>query len=364
VKRSKPIIYAAAALLALSLQASAGEQENSVEFDGGVDIRSILQGAKEKADAEVLKPENFQAAYSRWERDCATVSMGAQDPTTSERITLESRFYQERCYPSGPNGERSCHDEWAHTERRSVRIRLVGRGEMLPWERDVFRVCLDGHWLNADQIDASHEYSIQEPNWNDDTIVATALRKVSSLPDPAGIFAQALAAENGAKSFTLTLSDRWTSYYSGEQTVISVQFKRHRSGWFDDKLEEFEVSFPSADKYEIKFNDLKVQNNASYYVKWRFKRSGSVSKDKWQGWWETEKVRYHDASAILAAQSAFDPAFVAAQGKTVCWFKTIVKDQCVYSCQDGSTYRRQVAQPDPWDREGTTIPCPQIVIPF
>ena len=102
VKRSKPIIYAAAALLALSLQASAGGQESSVEFDGGVDIRGILQGAKENADAEVLKPENFQAAYSRWERDCATVSMGAQDPTTSERITLESRFYQERCYPSGP----------------------------------------------------------------------------------------------------------------------------------------------------------------------------------------------------------------------------------------------------------------------
>ena len=49
---------------------------------------------------------------------------------------------------------------------------------------------------------------------------------------------------------------------------------------------------------------------------------------------------------------------------TMCTFRTIEKDQCVYSCRDGREYRIPVRESDPWDPRGPVIACPQIVFPF
>lgn len=364
---------AVASLLISGLVSSlfAAEPRNAVDFEQGVDISAILSNAKKKADNIKLEPNQFQAAFSRWERDCAVISIGADDPTKSERVTLESRFYEDRCYPTGPNGQESCHEEWSYTERRRVRVEVLDRGEMLPWERDIFRVCLDGHWLNADVVNASHEYALTEPDWNDDTVVARAVRKVRSWPDPAGIFAASLRVDAGVKNFVLTLKDRWSSYYKGEQTVVSVKLKRHRSLWFDDTLIEKEFVLPSSEAglTPIRFADYaedfksKLKDGKDYYVKWRFKRVGSVSTDKWQGWWETAKVTFHSEAALFVSASLLDPLALA-KGRGACWLQTIEGDMCVYKCRDGSTFRQPVREPDPWDRDGTTIMCPQLVIPF
>ncbi|MFH2204061.1 MAG: hypothetical protein ABIJ96_13155 [Elusimicrobiota bacterium] len=335
-------------------------------FDQGIDVKQVVEQAREKAAKVELKSAGYRAAFDRTERDCATISLRA-DETRSERVMLESRFYQERCHPAGRHGERQCHEEWTHTERRSVRVEVVGRGAMLPWERDVFEVCLNGQWLNADVVDASHEYSIRQPGWNDDTVTATALRKTKSLPDPAGIYAQSLRVEDG--NYVITYKDRWTEFYKGEQTVVAVQLKRHRSLWFDDTLVQKEISLPTSEEHAIRFADFaaefkgKLKDGVEYYVKWRFKRPGSVSTDKWQGWWDTEKVKFSAGAQMLVTVPQFQPLGVQAQGRGACWFKTVEKDQCVYTCGDGSTYKQPVREPDPWN-DTPTIPCPQLVIPF
>ncbi|TPW20484.1 MAG: hypothetical protein FD126_1636 [Elusimicrobia bacterium] len=49
---------------------------------------------------------------------------------------------------------------------------------------------------------------------------------------------------------------------------------------------------------------------------------------------------------------------------TMCTLRTIEKDECVYSCNDGSERRTAVRAPDPWDPRGPVIACPQVLFPF
>lgn len=49
---------------------------------------------------------------------------------------------------------------------------------------------------------------------------------------------------------------------------------------------------------------------------------------------------------------------------TLCRLRTIEKDQCVYSCNDGSERRTSVREPDPWRPNEPVIACPQVLIPF
>lgn len=332
-----------------------------VNFDQSLDIPGILGDIKENARTTTSPGEALGRHPSalRTERDCAIFSFSREE-TLSERVRLESREYIERC-EHDPHGGRRCHEDWVWTERRHVRVLIEGRGEMLPWERDIIELCLEGRRLSGHVYDASHEYKLSLRR-DDDTVIAKAGRKIASLPDPAGIYVEALRNDAAAKNFALDLKDRWASYYKGEQTKLSVTLKRHRDNWFDDTLIEKELSFPAGDFYSVRFADFASEFSQAlvpgkkYYVKWRFSRPGSVSKDKWTKYWESGKTEF---GAAAAAQS------IDALAPRTCWYKTIEKNQCVYRCNDGSDYRQPVAQPNPWDRDPSgTIPCPQLVIPF
>lgn len=353
------------ALLAMGLFLCLGAQaaDLKADFDQGVDASAALELTREAAGETFLEGVSFGPAYSRWDQDCATFSFGVDAPLRSERVMLESRIYEQRCINLPPQaGGRHCREEWVRTERRRVRVDLIGRGEMLPWERDVFEVCLNGHWLHTRVIDASHKYDLQEPGWNGDTVTAVAGSKIRSNPDPAGVHVTGFGVEGG--NYALKLADRWAGHYSGESTVITVQLKRHRSGWFDGTLLTKELSFPAAESYSVRFADFadefrgKLKEGAEYYVRWRFKRVGRVSKDTWQGYWKTGRKAFSKDASALGALS------VEAQGLKLCLFRRIEKDQCVYKCTDGGFLREPVREPDPFDRDGTTIPCPQILIPL
>ncbi len=73
----------AAAVLIAGLASSVFAAQPVVDFDQGIDVSSILKDAKKKADNVQLEPKQFKAAFDRWERDCATISIGANDPTTT-----------------------------------------------------------------------------------------------------------------------------------------------------------------------------------------------------------------------------------------------------------------------------------------
>lgn len=301
----------------LSTGAAAG-----MDFDQGVDVKSVLAEIKGKLEVQGRlsgknkrgrgagrrgdgrrggRRDEYTRGFDRTERDCATISVRHDDPLRSERILLESRTFEERCrthVDRDGRERRDCREEWVHTERRQVRVEIIGRGEMLPWERDVFRVCLDGRWLNASVIDASHEYDLRVPGRYDDTIQALAGGKIRSLPDPAGVRVSAFSMDAPTGNFKMELVDRWADYYQGERLSVSVKLKRHRKFWFDETVIEKEVSFSGGRSHSIAFSDFitdlkgKLKPGAEYYVKWRFRRLGQVSKNGWVDYRETGRAAY------------------------------------------------------------------------
>lgn len=354
--------FIAALTIAATLASAAAAAGTAVDFDRHLNLPEILSDIKEKAgttqDGESL---GLRPSINRTERDCAIFSFSKDEPTLSERITLESREYVERC-DHDPRGGRNCREEWVWTERRRVRIQIEGRGEMLPWERDIFELCLEGRRLSGHVYDASHAYKLNLRR-DDDTIIAKAGHKTPSLPDSAGIYISALRNDAAAKNLVLDLKDRWASYYKGEQTKVSVTLKRHRENWFDDTLIEKELSFTAQDSYAVNFADFASEfsqdlvHGKKYYVKWRFQRLGQVSKDKWTKYWESDKTEFGSTAAAALMFDALAPR--------TCWYKTIEKNQCVYRCNNGGDYRQPVREPNPWDRDSSgTIHCPQLVFPF
>ncbi len=320
----------AAMIAALLFSAgTASALETPLNFDQGVDVSGIVQELKGEAQEVTTLDVKGAGAYNREERDCADISFGPNDPTTSERIMLESRIYEYRCYGGGRRpypyprdpyyprrgvdrgripripppdiGRRrgqDCYEEWVRTERRRARVSVSGRGEMLPWERDVFEVCLQGDWLTAHVRNASHKFDIETPGWRGDTVMASAIRKIRSQPDPYGIKETAFGFDEGVGNFVLELADRWIEYYEGEKIGLTLKLRRYHKNWFDSTVLEKKIELPASASYRINFADFvaelsgELKPGKKYYVDWRFKRIGQVSKDDWQKFRETGKVHY------------------------------------------------------------------------
>jgi hypothetical protein len=241
---------------------------------------------------------------------------------------------------------------------------------MLPWEKDVFWMCLDGSWLSADVIDASHKYALKWQIGAEALLAAKAGEKTPSYPDPNGIAAAAPRYDADSQGLAWDLSDRWSPYYGkGEQTVLSFQLKRSRENWFDALVLEKEVALPPAPAYTVRFADYaselqeKLQRGAKYYVNWRFKRAGSVSRDAWMKYHETDPGVFAP-SAVRSGPPASDQKAFAPAGLKVCWLKALVDGVCVYKCSDKTEHRQSAAAPDPAHPDQPVLACPQLVFPF
>lgn len=368
MKRSAVCSGACTIILALCA-APARAAGSQIDFDQGVDAAAVIESLRESASAAPSAAASSRPVSRRSERDCVTVSFNAQDPLVSERIYLMSREYREVCTP-GPNGQSYCHEELAWTHRATARVQITDRGAMLPWERDVFWMCLDGSWLSADVIDASHKYDLKWQIGAEAVLTAKALKKTAALPDPNGIAAAAPRYEAASQSLAWDLSDRWSGYYGGaEQTVLSFQLKRSRQNWFDALVLEKEVALAPAPAYTVRFADYaaefaeQLQSGAKYYVNWRFKRVGAVSRDSWMKYRETDQNVFTPSSAMAGRPSTNAKAFVPA-GAKVCWLKGVEKDECVYKCSDKTEHRQSVAVPDPMHPDQPVLACPQLVFPF
>jgi len=306
----------------------------AIDFDQAVDVSAVVDSLKTSAVESPEAPEakDVRPLFRREERDCVRFAMSADGPTRSETVVLRSAIYRERCWhvPDRPrrdrdgrgrrgggrrpralgadeavvetveSGEkrRECREEWVRTERRQINLEVTGRGEMLPWERDVFQVCLQGDWLTANTIDASHKFDIDVPRWGGGTIMATAMHKVQSEPDRNGVRALSFTFDKSKGNFVLELGDKWAEYYAGEKLGLELVLKRHRKNWFDGTALDTELVVDVADTIEIDFSTLidrlegDLDPGKKYYVKWKFRRLGSTSKDSWQKKGETGKATW------------------------------------------------------------------------
>ncbi|MFH2204325.1 MAG: hypothetical protein ABIJ96_14495 [Elusimicrobiota bacterium] len=270
-----------AAVLAVLLSANLFAQVP--DFDQGVpDVKDVVAGLKKEAvpDGSAVQ-ESYQVAY-RSDRDCVTFVFRPDGPTVSEKVWLRSTEYREECRWEGDprnGGRQYCREVPRWTYRELVQVELRERKELYPWEKEAVAVCLDGNWLSVHEVQLAHKYTASR---NGGYYTLTAGEKKPMDPDKHGI--EAAAPESTGDNLAVTFTDRWASYYAGEQVVLSMKLKREVKNWFDPVLVEKEFTFAAADAYPVDFAPYaaefseKLKPGSNYYVEWSFKRIGVISK--------------------------------------------------------------------------------------
>lgn len=277
----------ALALAASWIAAPALAETPAVNFDQGIDASAVLKDAKAAAKEDASVVETQYMGGSRTVPDCVTVSFGAADPAVSPAFELRSQEFVEECYQTGDpryGGGRQCYERpgMSYQERASVTIQ--NRLPLLPWERDTFRVCLDGPWLTLDTLESAYDYRlISGGSYNGNYIVAPG-RKLAQRPDPVGVLGELSPA------MVLTLKDKWAAYYPGEKIEIKYALKKDVPNWFDPTIAEGTLLAASADSYAVDLSKNKFESGKRYYVEYSIRRLGTVSTDSWTKTLETGKT--------------------------------------------------------------------------
>lgn len=298
------ILTTALGCLILGLSRSQAAQEAS-SFEALINDRSTLGNVlrlSHGSEGSFLPGSPLDSGFyaSRHTTDCRKVRFVANGATLSQPIRLESRFYQERCRRDS-EGDRRCEEIYVGSERRNVTLRVEGRGQMLPWEEDVFNVCLSGTQLDVKAAEASHEYRFGMPDMRKDLIVATAGDKLPTNPDPDGIRLESFSTD--AQVFNAAFSDRWAHYYRGEETVLSLEVRQDNRLWTDETIAKKVVHLTAQDSYSIKLADMEFSKlpeaGKKYFLKWSFQRLGRVSKPTIMGERQTIAVELGRSTSAL-----------------------------------------------------------------
>ncbi|MCX5794264.1 MAG: hypothetical protein NTY77_02055 [Elusimicrobia bacterium] len=307
-------LAAAAFGLTLATPPAARAESSGLNFDQGVSASDILKQAKAQTaqDKSVIAPAYIGS--TRYDRDCRTVTFSPTDQPASGQIDLRSTEWITECnntgggtYP-GPGGhpipvppQQNCWERPGYSYSGQAQIMLRDRLQLFPWEYDKFEVCLEGPWYSLYTIDAAYEYKMVQGGNRDGDFILAPLKKKAMKPDPAGIVAQGLSA-----NMILSLKDKWASYYQGEQTVLKVELRKEVSFWPDQTVLDKEISVAPADAYTVdlmayaKEFSQKLEPGKKYYVRYAFKRIGSISKPDLMKVGDTDKVPYQPATLAAA----------------------------------------------------------------
>ncbi len=289
-----------AALLLLAAAAAPALAAPQVSFDQGVDVSAIVAQAKDAVKKDKT-PVKMHAL--RYDMDCATISFGAADKTVSDRVWLRSQEWNTQCVPVGDprhGGGQNCWEVPGTSWSQGVQITLQGRGALLPWERDSFRVCMNGPWVYADPIQTAYDYK-EISNGNDGDIVMAAVGRTPEAPDPVGVLATV------TPQLVATFTDKWASYYPGETITLRVELKKDVPIFPDSTLLKKDIVLPVAASYSVdlsKYASEFSQQPAAgkkYYVRYSIRRDGgTVSSTAFTDELETAKVSYAPAALAFA----------------------------------------------------------------
>lgn len=333
-----------AALVCLGFAASARAEVN---FDQGVDAKSV---AKDAAAIDLKwnngpywgpgihpGPMPHHMSYSR---DCHTFTFGAGSSVMSERVYLDSTEWVEECYyvpdpppPHNPNqpphhpGQpphhrtlaaavdsadtkgMQCHQRPGQVFRRTAQL-SIGERRLLPWENERFEVCLEGPYINLDIEKQAYTYSVSQQGDYDVQYKLTPGGKIAMSPDSDGLSNGGFSMANGR--FNLQVNDRWAAEYAGEKVAIRVELYKDGFWFFDSYKGKKEFTFDAAQGYQVSFaeNELDTSKSFSadfdpsksftpgdpgrgatkYFVKWSFRRVGSISTGEWMDKGKTDKI--------------------------------------------------------------------------
>ena len=291
-----------AAAVSFGLLSAADAQVN---FDQGVSIDSFVSQA---ANPELAAPAP-RLARTYTSRDCARFSFGPGDnEMLSERVWLRSQEYVTECHTvmqPGPNGGtvpvQTCYERPGMVWSQAGQIKILPR-KLFAWERETFELCLEGPWMDLFVHEAGYKYSVRRVGSYDALFELSPKNKIAMRSDENGLDFGAFSYAGG--KYTFKVSDKWAKEYAGEKVSIKVDLFRNHANWFDGYRGSKEFTFDAAGGYEMSFSeeDLEMpelpdgvsgghdRGVKKYYLKWGFKRLGSISKDNFVKKGETPSI--------------------------------------------------------------------------
>jgi hypothetical protein len=233
-----------------------------------------------------------QDAAPRFVPDCADVVFQPEDPPASKPVPLTSQEWYQDCVPAGTRGQ-DCWERAGQADSLTVRLSIVNRKPLLPWESDVFRACLTGPALRVDVVSAAYDYALVRDGAVDGDVIFTPGAKRLLPPDPRGV--QAVLTPN----LTLTLRDQWASYYPGESILLKIAVKKAIRFWPDETVAVRELRLRVADNYVVELGAEAVLPGELYYVRYSVARlGGAVSTEAETPALETQTVSFEPDRAV------------------------------------------------------------------
>ena len=205
---------------------------------------------------------------SGFEPDCKNVVFQPEDAPVSKPVNLSSQEWVVDCFPSSPAGQ-DCWERPGKIDSLRVQVTLAQRPPLLPWESDVFQVCLTGPMLAADPVSTAYDYRVVRDGTLDGNVVFAAGSKRLLPPDPRGVQA-ALTPE-----LSLVFKDQWAAYYPGEAILLKIELKKESSFWPDETVLENEIALPVASGYTLNLGKAAGEGGI-YYAKYSIKRLGGL----------------------------------------------------------------------------------------
>ena len=283
----KKVLFAALAVAGLTAAAHA-----QVDFDRGVNINEVISQA---VSADLAIPAVPAADRGTYSRDCVRFTFGPEDSgALTQKIYLRSTESNTVCHTvmqPGPNGTQvpvqHCYEQPGMTWTRYGQIKMGDR-KLFPWERESFDMCLQGPWLELYVNAAGYRYTAERQGSTYDTLfVLTPHEKAAMKADADGVNYADFSFSDG--KFVFKASDKWAKEYAGEKVAIKVELYRDNALFFDTFKGEKEFIFDAAEGYEMAFTEEDLakpeadndpmRGAKKYFLKWGFKRLGSISKD-------------------------------------------------------------------------------------
>ncbi|MBU2575346.1 MAG: hypothetical protein KKH28_14860 [Elusimicrobia bacterium] len=187
---------------------------------------------------------------------------------------------------------------WNQAGQISIKAR-----KLYPWERESFEICLEGPWMRFYVNEAAYKYSVTAAGNYNTLYTLTPRNKVAMDPDKNGISLAAFTYDAASKKYSLKLGDIWANEYAGEKTAIKVELYKDGFWFFDGFKGEKEFTFDPAAGYEMSFAENELDTSKAvanlddpnrgakkYFVKWGFKRVGSISTDDFIKKGKTPKI--------------------------------------------------------------------------
>lgn len=193
-----------------------------------------------------------------------------------------------------------CHERRGREFRSTAQLKVAPR-QLFPWERESFSVCMEADRVELEQRSTPYSYSVAREGLFDVTFNLSPLYRSPSAPDPAGLYETGWNFRDG--KFVLNVGDRWAQYYPGEKVAIKVELIKDGFLFFNSSQGEKEFTFDVGSAYELAFAEGDLEKTAAfvdtssdyrgpkkYFVKWGFRRLGSVSTQEYVKKGDTGKI--------------------------------------------------------------------------